>query len=312
MSEIKFDSVFADNVNDEKAFDTIFGAEEDNELIDLACGLKEDGSANLPDFEELHQVEDDKTDRKDLEDELGPDNETNNQPKIDPTDQDVIKKEDDKPIDACPQCGVADATEAKPSVDPENIEDAADKAADKVEAEIQKESAALRSLLEEAEEDLAPAAAEDQPADAEVNDANDPTPPEADQENPGQSEACKKEGCCKKEDGSEEDDDDDDDDEKSEVDKIEEEIDEEEEAEEAPKSEEPEKEEEPAEAPAEETKDEDEDSVDEAATEEEAKEEAIEDEIIDTVEDDSKMAASDANEIADVYDDDLIDMVAGE
>lgn len=145
MSKEKcFQSVFDDNVKFEKEMDVMFDADEDFDAFDVACGLKEDGSVNLPDAEELHQTEHDDVTPDDLRDELGEGHDTDNKPTADSCGEFDI--EDDELDLACPKTGVADAVEAKPTVDPENIEDASEKAADKMEK-------SFVEALEEDEED---------------------------------------------------------------------------------------------------------------------------------------------------------------
>lgn len=66
------DSVFDDCTNDELDFDVIF--DEDDELIDSVCGVKENGDPLTGvDFEDLHNT-DDEAKPDDLRDTLGPDN----------------------------------------------------------------------------------------------------------------------------------------------------------------------------------------------------------------------------------------------
>lgn len=143
-----FQSVFDGATNAEKDFDYTFGAMEDEELMDTVMGFKEDGSVNLPDYAELHQTDREAT-PDDLRDELGEDHDTNNKPAADSNgDFDL----EDEGLDlACPKFGVADAVEKNPTVDPEDIESASDKAADKMEKSYNE---ALASLLEEAEDEL--------------------------------------------------------------------------------------------------------------------------------------------------------------
>lgn len=177
----KFQSVFDDATKSEKDFDYVFGAQEDEELMDNVLGFKEDGSVNLPDYGELHQTDDSAT-PKDLADELGEDHDTKNKPTADSNGE--FDLEDEGLNLANPNTGVADAVEKKPTVDPEDIESASDKAADCMEKSYNE---ALASLLEEAEEELA------DPGDVE--------------------EGCKKEACGKvKKESDEEDEEDEDDD----------------------------------------------------------------------------------------------------
>ena len=188
MSNKSFQSVFDGQEKIEKEFDQIFKMEEDIELVDVACGFKENGEVDLgADFEELHQTDDDAT-PKDFEKELGPDHDSKNKPTIDSEGEFEI--DDDISLDlGCPKYGVADAV-TKTEPNNEEIEDEAEKAAKKFD-----ESSDLDGDIDQT--------------------------PEI-EENPGdQLEPVKAEGC-KKESGE-----DDDDDEKSEVDKLEDEIDEE-------------------------------------------------------------------------------------
>lgn len=176
----KFQSVFDDATKSEKDFDYIFGAQEDEELMDNVLGFKEDGSVNLPDYSELHQTDDAAT-PKDIADELGEDHDTKNKPTADSNGE--FDLEDEGLNLANPNTGVADAVEKKTTVDPEDIEAASDKAADCMEKTY---TEALESLLKEAEEELA------DPGDADVE------------------EGCKKEACGKvkkeSDDGDEDDD----------------------------------------------------------------------------------------------------------
>lgn len=144
-----FQSVFDDNTKFEKEMDVIFDADEDFDAFDVTCGLKEDGSVNLPDAEELHQTEHDGVTPDDLRDELGVGHDTDNKPTADSNGEFDI--EDDELDLACPKTGVQDAVEAKPTVDPENIEDASEKAADKMEKSFDE---ALDYLMREADEIL--------------------------------------------------------------------------------------------------------------------------------------------------------------
>lgn len=68
----------------DEPMDTIFGTEEDGDLIDYAAGLREDGSSELDaDFDEMHNEEGEEgAEPEDLEDGLGPDNDTPNAPEI--------------------------------------------------------------------------------------------------------------------------------------------------------------------------------------------------------------------------------------
>jgi len=146
-----FQSIFDDNVEAEKQFDTMFGAEEDDKLIEAVLMMNEDAAQNdtkLPGEEELHQTADEAT-PKDIADELGPNHDAD-KPTCDSSDQEIIADDDEEALDlACPKCGVQDGGQDKKDPDNEEIEDEI-KANEK---EI-KECAALRELLEEAETDL--------------------------------------------------------------------------------------------------------------------------------------------------------------
>ena len=146
-----FQSIFDDNVEAEKQFDTMFGADEDDKLIEAVLMMNEDAAQNdlkLPDDAELHQT-DDEAKPKDLADELGPNHDAD-KPTCDSSDHEIIADDDEDAIDlACPKCGVQDGGQEKKDPDNEDITDEI-KANEK---EI-KECAALRELLEEAETDL--------------------------------------------------------------------------------------------------------------------------------------------------------------
>ena len=119
-AKVNFPSIFDTAVESEKDFDSVFGAEEDSDLMDAVCGFKEDGTV-LPDDSELHQTDDDAL-PKDIKDELGEGHDTDNapkEPKADPT----VK------------------------VDPENIDGESDKATDTFDK-------AYDELMKEAAEDM--------------------------------------------------------------------------------------------------------------------------------------------------------------
>lgn len=140
----KFQSIFDDNVEAEKQFDTMFGSDEDDKLIEAVLAVNE-GDASLPDFDELHQT-DEESKPKDLADELGPDHDAN-KPTADSSDQEIISDDDDDILDlACPKFGVQDAVQ-KNEPDNTDITDEIDKAEGKL-------SESLQSLLDEAETDL--------------------------------------------------------------------------------------------------------------------------------------------------------------
>lgn len=144
-TKVAFPSIFDTAVEADKEFDNIFGGEEDCDLMDAVCGFKEDGSV-LPDEAELHQTDDDAT-PKDLADELGEDHDTDNAPKKDESDADVLNKKEGNNV-SCPCAGVQDsvAGDATKKVDPEDIEGEADKAAERFDE-------AYNALMREAAED---------------------------------------------------------------------------------------------------------------------------------------------------------------
>lgn len=79
-----FSSVFDDYSDTETEFDTMFGGEEDDDLMNAVAGFTESGDpAHLPEEDELHHNEDD-TDFVNFGDELGPHHDTSNKPTEDP------------------------------------------------------------------------------------------------------------------------------------------------------------------------------------------------------------------------------------
>ena len=140
----KFQSIFDDNVEAEKQFDTMFGSDEDDKLIEAVLAVNE-GDASLPDFDELHQT-DEESKPKDLADELGPDHDAN-KPTADSSDQEIISDDDDDTLDlACPKFGVQDGGQ---KTNPDNTD-----ITDEIEKSEGKLSESLQSLLDEAETDL--------------------------------------------------------------------------------------------------------------------------------------------------------------
>lgn len=140
----KFQSIFDDNVEAEKQFDTMFGSDEDDKLIEAVLALNE-GETSLPDFDELHQT-DEESKPKDLADELGPDHDVN-KPTADSSDQEIIADDDDEILDlACPKFGVQDAVQKN---EPDNTD-----ITDEIEKSENKISESLQSLLDEADTDL--------------------------------------------------------------------------------------------------------------------------------------------------------------
>lgn len=75
---MEFDSIFNNSTSEEEEFDTVFGGNEDGELIDTCCGFNESGECET-DFDEIHQEPGD-ADRDDFENDLGVDDETDNAP----------------------------------------------------------------------------------------------------------------------------------------------------------------------------------------------------------------------------------------
>ena len=106
----EYDEVFSDKLTDDKNFDSIFGADEDDKLIDTveaACG--ETNTQGVEDELDCDKVGTD----------MGPDNDTKNKPTDDTSDVDPIAKSEDEEID------LVDGTKA--NVCPEHISDEAEK-----------------------------------------------------------------------------------------------------------------------------------------------------------------------------------------
>ena len=140
--DAQFNSVFDDAVEVEKTFDTIFGGEEDDQLIGAVLGEAADDDV---DFDTL----DDGITPKKLEDEL--DNGTYEKPTADSEGEFDIKDKEGGIGNnlACPKYGVADAVQ-KTEPDEEDLEGEEEKAEKKVDLE---ESVDLDALYEETEED---------------------------------------------------------------------------------------------------------------------------------------------------------------
>lgn len=78
-----YDSVFSDLDTNESEFDTMFGGEEDDELMDVVGGFTESGDPmHLPEEDELHHNEDDAK-VSSFGDELGPNHDSKNKPTAD-------------------------------------------------------------------------------------------------------------------------------------------------------------------------------------------------------------------------------------
>lgn len=82
-----FNNVFDSLNHEDQVFDTVFGAEEDDLLMDAIIGFNESGETNsLPDDDELHLNDDGSYD---LDDYLGPNNDTSNEPITKPNCNDI-------------------------------------------------------------------------------------------------------------------------------------------------------------------------------------------------------------------------------
>ena len=164
----RFESVFDTATELEKDFDVTIEAEEDDDILAVVQGLKEDGTEN---FDDLHHT--DEVDGKDtkFEDELGPDHDTKNKPTDDSNGEFDINDPD---IDlACPNHGVEDAGSAK-SVDPENLEDASDKATDHMEKSYDEAYNSLKEEFGLDEDDLGLDEDSDQQDQLENNEDHEP------------------------------------------------------------------------------------------------------------------------------------------
>lgn len=143
-NKINFPSIFDSAVDSEKEFDTIFGGEEDCDLIDVVCG--ESGDADLPDDSELHQT-DDNAGYKDIADELGEGHDTKNKPTCDSSSAPALNDKEGNNISDS-KYGVQDSPAGDATkTDEESIEDETDKATVRFKE-------AYISLMREAAEDL--------------------------------------------------------------------------------------------------------------------------------------------------------------
>ena len=132
----EYDEVFSDKLTDDKNFDSIFGADEDDKLIDTveaACG--ETNTQGVEDELDCDKVGTD----------MGPDNDTKNKPTDDTSDVDPIAKSEDEEID------LVDGTKA--NVCPEHISDEAEKLKKTKEFEDNRFDEAYNDLMKEALED---------------------------------------------------------------------------------------------------------------------------------------------------------------
>lgn len=161
MRAASFDSVFDNSEEAAKNFDSIFGAEEDDRLMEAVIGFAEDGT-DLPDGTELHNNEeddlgDDGVTPKNFGDGIF-DDETKNAPKKDTSDNtDVIDRskgaegtKDVTDVD-CPKAGVQDGGQNKAVIDPEHIDDASAKETQSAEKDydFHQESAWIDDILGE-------------------------------------------------------------------------------------------------------------------------------------------------------------------
>lgn len=297
MSDLKMQSVFDDATETEKAFDTMFGGDEDDHLIETVLMLDEDGT-KLPDEEELHQTDDEAT-PKDLADELGEGHDTDNKPTADSNGEFDIE---DEGLDiGCEKTGVSDAVQ-KGEVDPENIEDEADTEAEKMEKSYNE---ALAELMREAEEELGV----EPTVGADDKVLGDPKEDQLGDEVKTESEEKDLSDDLEDDDEDEDDNDDepevvdDEECEKGDNDCEEKDLSDDLEDDDEDESDKDDNDDEPEEKEIKEASDvEDEDSL----------VEDLEDEIIDAVEDDSELSSKEVKKLDSDYDDDLIDIVAGQ
>ena len=121
MGDVKFQSVFDDATTEEEQFDTMFGAEEDDDLMGFVLG---ESDSTLPNFEELHQTDDESTPndlKKDVQGE-----ETDNMPNKDTSDASTADLDDEAADLACPVRGIGAGGTSTP--DPEDLDGASDAA----------------------------------------------------------------------------------------------------------------------------------------------------------------------------------------
>jgi len=180
-----FESVFDNATELEREFDLMFEAEDDDDILSVVQGLNEDGIEKMPDYETLHQT-DDATSVKDMEEELGPDHDTKNEPTADSNGEFDIEQDE---LDlACPKTGVADAVTQK-APDEENLTDAADKAADQMEKTYDESYNALMEEFGLDVEDEGLSKDSDQQDQLENNDDHDPDPTEPVKDEAAEGEA---------------------------------------------------------------------------------------------------------------------------
>lgn len=147
-----FDSVFGNSADSSEQFDNIFGAEEDDRLMEAVIGFTEDGT-ELPDEDELHNNEEgdlgeDGVTPKNFGDGIF-DDETDNAPKCDASDNaDVIDRRGGAEgtqnvlnLD-CPKTGVQDngsTSQIKSDNDVEHLDNAAESETNKAGKDMQDE-----------------------------------------------------------------------------------------------------------------------------------------------------------------------------
>ena len=169
----EYDEVFSDKLTDDKNFDSIFGADEDDKLIDTveaACG--ETNTQGVEDELDCDKVGTD----------MGPDNDTKNKPTDDTSDVDPIAKSEDEEID------LVDGTKA--NVCPEHISDEAEKLKKTKKFEDNRFDEAYNDLMKEALEDSGEVLddKEDHSDDAEDNFVDDLDSKDDSEEEPDDSE----------------------------------------------------------------------------------------------------------------------------
>lgn len=142
MFDVKFQSIFDSVSEEEKAFDTIFGADEDDKLMECVL-LGEEAQE-----EDLHN-EDEEVTPKDFQDDMGPNHDTENKPE---TKQDEFNLEDDALKLAS---GESDADKFHDDADKEHQEGKDNGCTCKVDPENIDKSfdEAFSKIMEEADED---------------------------------------------------------------------------------------------------------------------------------------------------------------
>lgn len=176
--DMNFQTVFDDAVKEEESFDTMFGAEEDDDLIGIVLG--ESGDEDEVDFETL----DDGETAKELKDDL--EGKEIEKPTIDSNGSFDIEDDSKTPGEdvACTKYGVADAVEKK-APDETNIEDEIDKSESKSDIDDLEESGSLLDFILGEEADPAdPGEPDDLGTDKEQINDNDEAEELEDNNNP--------------------------------------------------------------------------------------------------------------------------------